>query len=72
MSEAYINLVEAEILLLNYCLLLSLSTSRRINECHEVWESHEKSFDFNLLRANIMKVFAFLEMNQKEKDLEKA
>ena len=58
--------------MLHYCLLLALSTSRKTNECHELWDYYSKSFNFNLLKANVFKIFAFVEMNGKEKDLEKA
>jgi hypothetical protein len=42
-------LMESEVLLLNYLLLLALSSTRDKKECLEFWDKYKASFTFPLI-----------------------
>lgn len=42
-------LMESEVLLLNYLLLLALSSTRENKECFEIWERYKAYFTFPLI-----------------------
>ena len=61
--------MESEVLLLNYLLLLALSSTRDKKEILEIWDKYKAHFTFPLIQANVLKILTFIGMESKEKDI---